>query len=212
MSTGTHAATGSSKNRWIVAGLTLIAAVLAIAAFVVFGTGDSDSPTTPVAAPSATATSSAPATKSPSGDGFVPTSLKIPSIGVDTSIESLGMAADRSQAVPESLSTVAWYNLGPKVGAAGSAAMTGHTASKGDGVFDDLGSVAVGDTITVLGKDGDEQKFEVRSKRTVPVADFATYAPSIYSKEGPSRLTLMTCGDYNGSDFTTTIIVWATAV
>jgi hypothetical protein len=48
--------------------------------------------------------------------------------------------------------------------------------------------------------------------RTVPVEQFRRIAQAVYRTSGPTSLVLMTCGDYDGSDFRSTVVVVATPV
>ncbi len=64
--------------------------------------------------------------------------------------------------------------------------------------------------MVVAGPEG-EVTFRVTEVEDVPVEDFATVADEIYRADGPSGLVLMTCGDWNGEAFESTVIVRAEA-
>ena len=51
-----------------------------------------------------------------------------------------------------------------------------------------------------------------RIEKWTEVADFAAESDRIYRETGPSGLVLMTCGDWNGTRFETTVITYAKAV
>lgn len=103
---------------------------------------------------------------------------------------------------------VGWYRDGSLPGQPGNAVITGHTWSKGDGVFDRLPQLKEGALITLTTAKG-SITYRVSSVGSVDLADFGTYAPDIYRTTGPSGLVLMTCGDWNGSSYEATTVVYA---
>lgn len=138
----------------------------------------------------------------------MPKRLKIRELGVDAEVLALGKAADGSQEVPTSLAATSWWRDGAKPGESGNTVIVGHTASRTKGVFDELGTLRRGDRVTVKAADGSVD-YTVTESSKVKVAKFSTVSDSIYSESGPSGLVLMTCGDWNGRDFDTTVIVRA---
>ncbi|WP_286689548.1 class F sortase [Aeromicrobium sp. REDSEA-S38_B2] len=161
------------------------------------------------AAPSASASSAPPDEPS----GFTPARVRIPTIDVDAPVVGLGTGDDGAQEVPERLDVTGWWRDGAQVDGPGSAAIVGHTASRGTAVFDRLGELAAGDRVSVAGRrDGERAAFVVRAVRTVPVEQFRRIAQAVYRTSGPTSLVLMTCGDYDGSDFRSTVVVVATPV
>lgn len=140
----------------------------------------------------------------------VPERLKIPDLGVDAEVLALGKAADGSQDVPPTLGATSWWRNGSKPGEPGNTVIVGHTSSKSDGVFDRLGTLRRGDRITVRARDG-SFGYAVTETSEVQVEKFTKVSESIYRETGPSGLVLMTCGDWNGRDFDTTVIVRAVA-
>lgn len=138
----------------------------------------------------------------------VPDRLVISSIGVDAPVLPVGTTPEGAQEVPSSLEATGWWRDGQQPGSAGNAVIVGHTASAADGVFDDLVELDEGDTITV--SSGSESlSYAVTREEAVEVADFASVADEIYRETGPSGLVLMTCGDWNGTEFETTVIIHA---
>jgi LPXTG-site transpeptidase (sortase) family protein len=140
-----------------------------------------------------------------------PTQLLITEIGVDAKVMPVGTTAKGAQAVPNSLTETGWWKDGQQPGQPGNAVIVGHTASKDDGVFDDLSDLSSGDTITVKGRHG-TLDYRVTSEKEIPVGDFAAESDRIYRDTGSSGLVLMTCGDWNGSRFETTVITYAKAL
>lgn len=140
-----------------------------------------------------------------------PTQLVIDEIGVDAKVLPVGTTAEGAQEVPESLAETGWWKDGQEPGQPGNAVIVGHTASKDDGVFDELSDLGTGDRVTLKGEDG-KLTYRVTSEKEIKVADFAAESDRIYRESGASGLVLMTCGDWNGSRFETTVITYATAV
>lgn len=124
--------------------------------------------------------------------GF-PVRLTIPKLNVDASIEDVGLTADGAMAVPAGPVDVAWYDLGPRPGDAGSAVIAGHEGWK-DGiaaVFDDLHELAVGDKIYVEDATGTPMTFIVNKIEAYGENDAAS---SVFdSSDGLAHLNLITC-------------------
>jgi len=179
---------------------------------VLLTTRDDDKAATPraVASTKATAPKAVPFSNAvkPIGE---PTQLVIDEIGVDAKVLPVGTTAKGAQEVPASLHETGWWEDGQQPGQPGNAVIVGHTASKDDGVFDELSDLGKGDRLTLTGKDG-KLIYRVTSEKEIKVADFAAESDRIYRETGPSGLVLMTCGDWNGTRFETTVITYAKAV
>lgn len=124
---------------------------------------------------------------------FVPTRVAVPSIGVDAQVEQVGKTAEGAMATPQALAHVAWYKLGAKPGAAGSAVFAGHVnnALGLPGVFKNLSKIKKGDKVSVVGEGGEELVYTVESiavykENQAPLED-------IFANSGPSRVVLITC-------------------
>lgn len=126
-------------------------------------------------------------------------------------VESVGMLSDKTQGVPSSMQRVGWYRDGSMPGQPGNAVLTGHTWSQGDGVFDRLPQLKKGASITLETTKGD-RVYRVASVGSVDLSEFGSYAPDIYRTAGKSGLVLMTCGDWDGSVYTATTVVYAELV
>lgn len=142
----------------------------------------------------------------PASSGL-PVILKIPVINVVAAIESVGLTADGAMGVPKRQENVAWFNLGPLPGEAGSAVMAGHYGRWKNGrgsVFDNLYKLKPGDKLYVENGKGETVSFVVREIRTFdPQAD----ATDVFSSaDGKVHLNLVTCdgvwsevvGSYSG--------------
>lgn len=131
----------------------------------------------------------------PSGQtnsGF-PARIKIPAIGVDTTVEQTGITPDGAMDVPKGPTTVSWFNLGPKPGDTGSAVISGHYGWKNSipAVFDDLYKLKKGDKIYIEDGSGKTSIFIVRELRRYGENDRA--AEVFSSDDGKSHLNLVTC-------------------
>ena len=167
-------------------------------------------PTTavPTSTPTSWAKAAKPQTVKPIGE---PTQLVIAGIGVDAKVLPVGTTAEGAQEVPASLAETGWWKDGQEPGQPGNAVIVGHTASKADGVFDELSDLDTGDRLTVKGTDG-TLTYRITSEKEIKVADFAAESDEVYRETGASGLVLMTCGDWNGTRFETTVIAYAKAV
>jgi sortase A len=122
----------------------------------------------------------------------LPVKLKIPSIKVDSKIESLGLTKDGAVDAPAGPSNTGWYNLGPYPGDIGNAIIDGHSGfSKGPAVFDDLYKIKLGDKVYVENDKGESITFSV--------SKIMKYDPNVsaeevfFSTDGKSHLNLITC-------------------
>jgi LPXTG-site transpeptidase (sortase) family protein len=130
----------------------------------------------------------------------VPTRLRVPSIGVDAQVESIGQKSDGSMGTPSSFERAAWYKLGSKPGEPGNAVIDGHVnnALTSAGVFEHLPKVSIGDIVEVSDEAGHKITYRVR--------EINEYAPndaplkSIFATSGPSQVVLITCdGEWDPS-------------
>jgi LPXTG-site transpeptidase (sortase) family protein len=120
-----------------------------------------------------------------------PLRLLIPRISVDASVEARGLDAQRNLATPLDFNHVAWFNQGPPPGQPGNAVLNGHVNWwTGSAVFTRLGELRLGDSVTVIRRDGNRVNFRVSGLRTLAAAarDASLFAPSQVS-----TLTLITC-------------------
>lgn len=129
-----------------------------------------------------------------------PTRITIPSIGVDSPVNPIGLAADGTLAVPQPgphLDEAAWFENSPTPGQLGPAIIEGHVDStEGPSVFFRLGDLAPGDRIGVRRADGVRLIFRVAAVRDYPKAEFPTEVVYGGDLSRPS-LRLITCSDFN---------------
>ena len=147
----------------------------------------------------------------------VPQRLRIPAIGVDTSVVPLGLAADGEVRVPpiEANSPAGWYDGSPSPGQTGPSVILGHVTvgSYGDGVFLHLDRLHKGDRASVVRQDGSTATFAVDSVQTVAKSHFPTSA--VYGNVDHPALRLITCGGTRisgGGGYTDNVIVYASLV
>jgi sortase (surface protein transpeptidase) len=123
----------------------------------------------------------------------LPVTLTIPSIGVQTSLIRLGLAADGTLQVPQSTAVAGWYTGSPRPGAVGSAVIAGHIDSRtGPGVFFRLSLLRPGDRVYVRRADGTLAVFLVTAVRQFPKDSFPTSA--VYGPTPDPEVRLITCG------------------
>lgn len=124
----------------------------------------------------------------------LPVRLKIPSISVDAAIESIGLTSQGAMDIPKNPGDAAWFNLGSRPGANGSAVIDGHygTWKNGSGsVFDNLYKLHQGDQLYVEDDKGAKISFVVREIRSY---DPKANASDVFgSSDGKSHLNLITC-------------------
>lgn len=144
-----------------------------------------------------------------------PIQIRIPSIGVNTNVESLGLTKDGAMDSPAGPSATGWYSLGTIPGNVGSAVIDGHSGYKNNkpAVFDNLKKVAVGDKIYVKNMTGITNTFIIRKLKDY---DPSIDATAIFtSKDGLAHLNLITCTgtwDANKKSHSKRLVVFADKV
>ena len=140
-----------------------------------------------------------------------PYSLRIPRIGVDAPVVAI-QSDDGVLDPPRDPGLAGWWSDGAAPGAAqGSAVVVGHTVRAGGGVFDDMADLRGGDTIEVEGAD-DVLIYQVESVDVISKDVFARDAGTILAQDGPGRLVVITCDDWDGSVWRSNIVTVAVPV
>ena len=123
-----------------------------------------------------------------------PDVLRIPAIGVATTLLDLGLNDDRTVEVPQDAALAGWYDLGPVPGQVGSAVILGHVDSRaGPAVFHRLRELVAGDRVVTRLSDGSVSTFRVDRVVTYANEDFP--ARQVYAgSPGRATLNLVTCG------------------
>lgn len=153
-------------------------------------------PTTasPTAIPTLTPIVSTP-TPTPTPSVEVPIRLLIPRIGVNASVEDVGITTNGDLETPQQnpWTGVGWYSNGPRPGQPGSAVINGHLDRPGGypATFWNLRYLVPGDTVMVLDAQGRTLHFRVLR--------VASYSPQqapvqeIFGTTGGNYLNLITC-------------------
>lgn len=122
-----------------------------------------------------------------------PQRLEIPSVGIDASVEDVGISARGAMSVPRLYQDVGWYRYGAEPGENGNAVIDGHVDNGFGlaGVFKHLAEVQAGDEIVVTTATGERVRFEVDEVATYNYSEVET--SRIFDEKGPPRLVLITC-------------------
>lgn len=132
----------------------------------------------------------------------VPARIAIKKIGVDATIEALGLTADGFMDAPKTNEGVGWYDKSAKAGEGKySVLLDGHYGTAAQpAVFYRLAELKNGDTIKLTGEKGTVLTYEVVEKAQQPVGEVdMKKAFKRYPGAGQS-LTLITCeGNYDAS-------------
>jgi sortase (surface protein transpeptidase) len=142
----------------------------------------------------------------------VPVRIEIPAIGVTSSLDRLGRAADKTVQVPSRWEVAGWYAAGTRPGDPGSAVILGHVDSRsGPAVFYRLRELRRGDLVEVARADGSTARFTVQRTEQYDKRRFPT--DEVYYPTLTPALRLVTCGgefDATAGHYRSNIIVFAT--
>lgn len=162
-------------------------------------------PTAPSVAPPVPQVAADPMSRS------TPVSVQVPSIGVDSTLLSLGLNADHTVEVPKDFSKAGWYDKGPTPGEAGAAVILGHIDSyRGPAVFYRLSQLKPGDQVQVTRRDGKTATFTVDARREYPKTQFPS--KDVYGAVDYAGLRLITCGgafDSKAKSYLDNIVIYA---
>ena len=151
------------------------------------------------------------------GASTTPARLLIPAIGINASVESLGILPNGDLATPthSPWEDVGWYDGGPHPGERGSAVIDGHLDRPGGypAIFWRLRDLHVGDDVWVINTNGTRKHFYVTRiafypPQQAPIQD-------IFGNRSGKYLNLITCaGDWIPSEHQTTLrlVVYTTLV
>jgi len=144
-----------------------------------------------------------------------PVELLVPDLGIDMSIDSVGVAEDGQMEVPADALRAGWYRFGPSPGQLGVAVVAAHAGSfiTPRGPFYDLNRAEPGMLIEVRTADGSLATFEIAGVE-VAVKDGLDLRP-YFDRSGEPRLVLITCGgawDDAAQSYRSNVIVTARLV
>lgn len=113
---------------------------------------------------------------------------------------------------PDDPQQLGWWSDGRKPGAGnGRVLITGHTVSTGGGAFDHLDRLRRGDVVDVRTRSG-ERDYRVSSVTYLTLDQFAARSQRLLRHDGPERLVLVTCDDWDGTTYRGSTVVTATPV
>lgn len=139
-----------------------------------------------------------------------PVSVSIPSIGVRSSLERLGVDGRGELVAPRDPDKAGWFAAGVRPGDPGPAVIAGHVDSRtGPAVFTRLGEVRPGAAVLVTDIGG-VVRFVVDEVRTYPKSGFPT--SDIYGPTPDAQLRLITCGgdfDQVAGHYLANVVVFA---
>jgi sortase (surface protein transpeptidase) len=135
-----------------------------------------------------------PAAAAPSEQSPAPVRLAVPALGVDTALDAVGVEADGRMTLPTDVDRVGWYRFGPVPGASGSAVLAGHVDDRdqGLGAMAPLREADPGDEVVVTDDAGTATRWRVVSRELIQKQ--AMPLDRLFARDGPPRLTLITCG------------------
>ncbi|WP_116051267.1 class F sortase [Amycolatopsis palatopharyngis] len=164
-------------------------------------------------------TEPAPTTKAqpdaPTLPAAPPTAISIPTIGVQSSMITLGQNPDGTMEVPQpgpDYDKTGWYKHSPTPGELGPSVIAGHvdSAEKGPSVFFRLGAMQAGDQVSVTRADGTVAEFTVDRVEQYEKDQFPTL--DVYGNTDTAQLRLITCGgefDDQTDNYLDNIVVYA---
>jgi hypothetical protein len=214
--------TAIARHRWgwpvparkaVTVGLTVTAFALIVVAGTTWGfatTGDRPPP----AAPrwhdeTAAATRVVPPDK-PAPPAKPPTRVRVPKLGVDSSLVGLRLGPDGALEAPKDYQQAGWYAQGTIPGEVGPAVIAGHVDSlHGPAVFYRLVDLRPGDRIEVQ-RDGVWLPFLVVATGRYPKNKFPT--AEVYGPTPTAELRLITCGgtfDHTARSYRDNVVVYA---
>ena len=144
----------------------------------------------PISAPTPEVLTAAPPIEPPLRDAAY--RIVIDRIGVNASVFTYGLDANRVPEVPLNGSDVAWYDFSSPPGTGSNAVFAGHVTWGGNAVFYQLDEVQVGDRISLRSDNGIELAYIVSESFLVDPED--PNSLSVMSPTSKDVITLITCG------------------
>lgn len=136
-----------------------------------------------------------------------PVRLEIPALGIEAPIVPIGLQDAAILVPPEDPSVLGWWRSGAAPGArTGTALLTGHTVHSGGGALDDLEQLESGDHIVVWSSAA-HLDFRVQRVSVLSKEQLANEAEQLFSQSVPGRLVLVTCEDWNGTEYESNVVV-----
>ncbi|MFP3969518.1 class F sortase [Actinomadura fulvescens] len=141
-----------------------------------------------------------------------PVELRIPSIGVRSTLERLHLGGGGELRSPKDPARAGWFAGGVRPGRPGPAVVVGHVdSSSGPAVFTRLGTLGRGAAVHVADARGGRVTFRVEEVRSYAKAAFP--AKEVYGATPDPQLRLITCGggfDRATGHYNTNVVIYAT--
>ena len=195
--------------RRVLAGLLGLVAA-ALVAVALLGGGQATTASTQRTVPSQAPLPEPRLVRAAEGRPGTPVEVRIPQLDVVAPV--LPVATRVEVLVPPSDPTeLGWWAEGARPGDPGRALVAGHTVSSGGGALDDLETLERGDRVTVGSREG-STRWVVESVEVLGKGEIARRAEQLFTQEGPARLVLLTCEDWDGSAYLSNVVVVARPV
>jgi LPXTG-site transpeptidase (sortase) family protein len=143
----------------------------------------------------------------------VPTKLTIAKIGVEASVEQVGLDKEGKMDVPKKSEDVGWYLLGSRPGEKGNTVMAGHfdKVNGSPAVFWNLNKLETGDKVQVTDDQNGIFIYKVVDKKTYADKDFPLQ--EVFGPTDRYRLNLITCqGTWDGKNYSNREVVYSELV
>ncbi len=142
-----------------------------------------------------------------------PVGVRIPRIGITSSLQALGLNEDSSIQAPTEWQEAGWFAAGVEPGQPGPAVIAGHVDSvDGPAVFYRVDELVPGDEVLVDRADGSTVRFLVTGSDRFPKDEFPTEV--VYGPATGPELRLVTCGgpfDRSSGHYRQNVVVFAVA-
>lgn len=140
--------------------------------------------------------------------------LYLPSIGIQSRVDSVGINSNGNIDSPKNANDVAWYDGSAKPGQDGQVFINGHKSysSSYNSAFDKLDQLKVGDSIVIENGNGDKFTYKVVSNQTLATDKVDMNQALNVPDDAKQGVTLMTyAGKYNYRDQSTDqrVVVYA---
>ena len=139
-------------------------------------------------------TQNGPGTEQPVQPTGMPRLLRIPRLGLRTPVVPRGVDDRGAMALPDSAFKVGWYRFGSRpLDRSGATVLAGHVDTRAEGVgpLALLAAVRVGDLIEVR---AGRNTVTYATTSVTRVGKALIDLPAVFSRAGPPRLHLVTCG------------------
>ena len=101
--------------------------------------------------------------------------VRVPAIGVDANVVSLGLNSDSTLQVPTDATDAGWWSGGTAPGRRGAAVIVGHVDWGGnEGVFGRLHELVPGQDVLVTHRNGVTDRYRVTTTAVYPKISFPT--------------------------------------